>query len=212
MRDPLARRFEDGVNILDTKDDIKSNFDYSLIDENDKEILLEYETQINQNKVFLIRSTIEIGKILEEAQQRLSKYKTGTFMAWYENLGFNKDNVSYFLKRYSLFLRHADKKNYIAELPVYVVKALTKKDTPEELVNEVIEKEIKTMKDLKEIENKYSQVANNKKNPNEKIKNKNSDISIDEICSVLKETFIEYNISHEKAKILAETLKYRLGI
>ena len=160
MRDPLARRFEDGINILESNDEIKSKFDYSAIDENDKEILIEYESQINQNKVFLIRSTIEIGKILEEAHQRLSKYKTGTFMAWYENLGFNKDNVSYFLKRYSLFLRHADKKNYIAELPVYVVKALTKKDTPEELVNEVIEKEITTMKALKEIENKYSQVAN----------------------------------------------------
>ena len=53
MRDPLARRFEDGVNILDTRDDIKSNFDYSSIDENDKEILIEYENQINQNKVFL---------------------------------------------------------------------------------------------------------------------------------------------------------------
>ena len=211
MRDPLARRFEDGINILESNDEIKSKFDYSAIDENDKEILIEYENQINQNKVFLIRSTIEIGKILEEAQQRLSKYKTGTFMAWYENLGFNKDNVSYFLKRYSLFLRHADKKNYIAELPVYVVKALTKKDTPEELVNEVIEKEITTMKALKEIENKYSQVANIKKQPSES-KTKNRNISIDDICTVLQETFIEYNISHDKARQIAETLKYRLGI
>lgn len=211
MRDPLARRFEDGINILESNDEIKSKFDYSAIDENDKEILIEYENQINQNKVFLIRSTIEIGKILEEAQQRLSKYKTGTFMAWYENLGFNKDNVSYFLKRYSLFLRHADKKNYIAELPVYVVKALTKKDTPEELVNEVIEKEITTMKALKEIENKYSQVANIKKQPSES-KTKNRNINIDDICTVLQETFIEYNISHDKARQIAETLKYRLGI
>ena len=211
MRDPLARRFEDGINILESNDEIKSKFDYSAIDENDKEILIEYENQINQNKVFLIRSTIEIGKILEEAQQRLSKYKTGTFMAWYENLGFNKDNVSYFLKRYSLFLRHADKKNYIAELPVYVVKALTKKDTPEELVNEVIEKEITTMKALKEIENKYSQVANIKKQPSEP-KTKNRNINIDDICTVLQETFIEYNISHDKARQIAETLKYRLGI
>ncbi len=211
MRDPLARRFEDGINILESNDEIKSKFDYSAIDENDKEILIEYESQINQNKVFLIRSTIEIGKILEEAQQRLSKYKTGTFMAWYENLGFNKDNVSYFLKRYSLFLRHADKKNYIAELPVYVVKALTKKDTPDELVNEVIEKEITTMKALKEIENKYSQLANIKKQSSES-RPKNKNISIDDICNVLQETFIEYNISHDKARQIAETLKYRLGI
>ncbi len=211
MRDPLARRFEDGINILESNDEIKSKFDYSAIDENDKEILIEYESQINQNKVFLIRSTIEIGKILEEAHQRLSKYKTGTFMAWYENLGFNKDNVSYFLKRYSLFLRHADKKNYIAELPVYVVKALTKKDTPDELVNEVIEKEITTMKALKEIENKYSQLANIKKQSSES-RPKNRNISIDDICNVLQETFIEYNISHDKARQIAETLKYRLGI
>ncbi len=211
MRDPLARRFEDGINILESNDEIKSKFDYSAIDENDKEILIEYESQINQNKVFLIRSTIEIGKILEEAHQRLSKYKTGTFMAWYENLGFNKDNVSYFLKRYSLFLRHADKKNYIAELPVYVVKALTKKDTPDELVNEVIEKEITTMKALKEIENKYSQLANIKKQSSES-RPKNRNISIDDICTVLQETFIEYNISHDKARQIAETLKYRLGI
>ena len=211
MRDPLARRFEDGINILESNDEIKSKFDYTAIDENDKEILIEYESQINQNKVLLIPSTIEIGKILEEAHQRLSKYKTGTFMAWYENLGFNKDNVSYFLKRYSLFLRHADKKNYIAELPVYVVKALTKKDTPDELVNEVIEKEITTMKALKEIENKYSQLANIKKQSSES-RPKNKNISIDDICNVLQETFIEYNISHDKARQIAETLKYRLGI
>ena len=41
---------------------------------------------------------------------------------------------------------------------------------------------------------------------------KGINISIDDICTVLQETFIEYNISHDKARQIAETLKYRLGI
>ena len=67
------------------------------------------------------------------------------------------------------------------------------------------------MKALKEIENKYSQLANIKKQSSES-RPKNKNISIDDICNVLQETFIEYNISHDKARQIAETLKYRLGI
>lgn len=156
MNNPLENR----KNLLEAEDHYKSNFDYSEIGSKDKEKLIEYEKDLKSNQVNFIKSTLLIGETLKKAQDDLKNYVDGTFMSWYKNLGFNKDNVSYFLKRYNLSVEFPDKKNYIAEMPVRLVKELTKKNVEEELLKEAIEEEVKDNKDFLELKNKYSHGAN----------------------------------------------------
>jgi len=157
MSNPLDRR----RNLLE-EETYKSNFDFeefNIIDE-DKTELLVLEEKIKGSQMTFVRSTLEIGNILSQAQDKLKNYGTGSFMRWYENLGFNKDNVSYFLKRYELSVAYPNKREYIAEMPVRLVKELTKKDIEPEIVVEAIKEEVKTTKQLNEIKINYSHGAN----------------------------------------------------
>ena len=140
MSNPLERR----RNLLEEQN-YKSNFnftEFNIVDK-DKSELLVLEEKIKSSQMTFVKSTLEIGNILSQAQDKLKSYGTGSFMKWYENIGFNKDNVSYFLKRYELSIIYPEKKEYIAEMPVRLVKELTKKDIETEIVVEAIKEEIK---------------------------------------------------------------------
>ena len=41
----------------------------------------------------IVRNTFELSKNLFEAREELAVYKSGTFYAWFENLGLKKDYV-----------------------------------------------------------------------------------------------------------------------
>jgi hypothetical protein len=95
MSNPLERR----RNLLEEQN-YKSNFnftEFNIVDK-DKSELLVLEEKIKSSQMTFVKSTLEIGNILSQAQDKLKSYGTGSFMKWYENIGFNKDNVSYFLK------------------------------------------------------------------------------------------------------------------
>ena len=152
MSNPLERR----RNLLEEQN-YKSNFnftEFNIVDK-DKSELLVLEEKIKSSQMTFVKSTLEIGNILSQAQDKLKSYGTGSFMKWYENIGFNKDNVSYFLKRYELSIIYPEKKEYIAEMPVRLVKELTKKDIEPEIVVEAIKEEIKTTKQFNEIKINY---------------------------------------------------------
>ena len=111
MSNPLERR----RNLLEEQN-YKSNFnftEFNIVDK-DKSELLVLEEKIKSSQMTFVKSTLEIGNILSQAQDKLKSYGTGSFMKWYENIGFNKDNVSYFLKRYELSIIYPEKKEYIA--------------------------------------------------------------------------------------------------
>ena len=157
MANPLERR----RNLLDEQS-YKSNFNFEEFNivEKDKLDLLSLEEKIKSSQMTFVKSTLEIGNILSQAQEKLKNYGTGSFMKWYENLGFNKDNVSYFLKRFELSLVYPEKREYIAEMPVRLVKELTKKDIEPQLVVEAIKEEVRTTKEFNEIKINYSHGAN----------------------------------------------------
>lgn len=178
MSNPLERR----KNLL-AEDTYQSNFNFEefKIADKDKAELINLEEKIKSNQLTFIKSTLEIGNILFQAQERLKNYGTGSFMKWYENLGFNKDNVSYFLKRFELSLVYPEKKEYIAEMPVRLVKELTKKDIEPQLVVEAIKEEVRTTKEFNEIRINYSHSANN-----EKVKLVKSSVEVQEVFDLLK--------------------------
>ena len=178
MSNPLERR----RNLLEEQN-YKSNFnftEFNIVDK-DKSELLVLEEKIKSSQMTFVKSTLEIGNILSQAQDKLKSYGTGSFMKWYENIGFNKDNVSYFLKRYELSIIYPEKKEYIAEMPVRLVKELTKKDIEPEIVVEAIKEEIKTTKQFNEIKINYSHSANI-----EKIKLVKTSVEAQEIFNLLQ--------------------------
>ena len=178
MSNPLERR----RNLLEEQN-YKSNFnftEFNIVDK-DKSELLVLEEKIKSSQMTFVKSTLEIGNILSQAQDKLKSYGTGSFMKWYENIGFNKDNVSYFLKRYELSIIYPEKKEYIAEMPVRLVKELTKKDIEPEIVVEAIKEEIKTTKQFNEIKINYSHGANI-----EKIKLVKTSVEAQEIFNLLQ--------------------------
>ena len=178
MSNPLERR----RNLLEEQN-YKSNFnftEFNIVDK-DKSELLVLEEKIKSSQMTFVKSTLEIGNILSQAQDKLKSYGTGSFMKWYENIGFNKDNVSYFLKRYELSIIYPEKKEYIAEMPIRLVKELTKKDIETEIVVEAIKEEIKTTKQFNEIKINYSHGANI-----EKIKLVKTSVEAQEIFNLLQ--------------------------
>ena len=178
MSNPLERR----RNLLEEQN-YKSNFnftEFNIVDK-DKSELLVLEEKIKSSQMTFVKSTLEIGNILSQAQDKLKSYGTGSFMKWYENIGFNKDNVSYFLKRYELSIIYPEKKEYIAEMPVRLVKELTKKDIEPEIVIEAIKEEIKTTKQFNEIKINYSHGANI-----EKVKLVKTSVEAQEIFNLLQ--------------------------
>ena len=178
MSNPLERR----RNLLEEQN-YKSNFnftEFNIVDK-DKSELLVLEEKIKSSQMTFVKSTLEIGNILSQAQDKLKSYGTGSFMKWYENIGFNKDNVSYFLTRYELSIIYPEKKEYIAEMPVRLVKELTKKDIEPEIVVEAIKEEIKTTKQFNEIKINYSHGANI-----EKVKLVKTSVEAQEIFDLLQ--------------------------
>ena len=68
-----------------------------------------------------------MSKILYNARTLLANNKSGTFGAWHESLGLNREAVSVMLKRYDLYLQTKDKT--VMELPVRAVKVITKAES-----------------------------------------------------------------------------------
>lgn len=197
MSNPLERR----RNLLEEQN-YKSNFnftEFNIVDK-DKSELLVLEEKIKSNQMTFVKSTLEIGNILSQAQDKLKSYGTGSFMKWYENIGFNKDNVSYFLKRYELSIIYPEKKEYIAEMPIRLVKELTKKDIETEIVVEAIKEEIKTTKQFNEIKINYSHGANI-----EKIKLVKTSVEAQEIFDLLQNK-LGNKVSNEEMEELVKEM------
>lgn len=137
-----------------------STFDYDKFEISDlKNELIKSEEKIFVNMERVGKATFEIAEELYKVNNKLANGKNGTYMAWCEAIGINKDKSSVLLKKYNLYLE-TDRKE-IMELPIPVVKTLTSKKnnfTTDEVLT-IIEAK-KPTKKLKEIEIKYSQVAN----------------------------------------------------
>ena len=129
--------------ILGFGDDYKSNFDYKGFEVSDENIekLTRFEQDIKNHQKKTLDSIFSMSKILYNARTLLANNKNGTFGAWHESLGLNREAVSIMLKRYDLYLQ--TKNRNVMELPVRAVKAITKIESKfsGEQIKEIIEAE-----------------------------------------------------------------------
>ena len=115
--------------ILGIEDTYQSNFDYKSFEVEPEAIdkLIRFEQDIKNHQKKTLDSIFSMSKILYNARTLLANNKSGTFGAWPESLGLNREAVSVMLKRYDLYLQTKDKT--VMELPVRAVKVITKAES-----------------------------------------------------------------------------------
>ncbi len=156
-KDNIEKRKEDATQAISimTNKSIQSSFDYSKlqnIDEEEKSKLMEIEKELIFDGKKLGTIAVEIGKKLLEAREVFIKSHSESFIEWYEQLGFNKDQVSIFTKRYQMSIEFPGQKERIINFSDRMIIQLNKKNTPREIIEKVLRGEIKTTKEV--IENR----------------------------------------------------------
>ncbi len=131
------------------KDEVLANysFDYDVDDE-----LKEYLKDVTY-KIHGVTQKFytELGKMLSEAQEKLSNNKTGVFIKWAESLGIKKDNAYRYINRYKYIVAIRDNITVakVESLPFSLSSEMAKDSVPDSIREKVISGEIKTVKDFR---------------------------------------------------------------
>lgn len=98
-------------------------FNYSILDPQTTEFLKQKESVMSG---IVGKAYTELGRELVEAQGELSKHGYGCFEEWYTSLGFKKQSVYNYIKRFELFVQLLDKRDMIEEMPSNLVYEISK--------------------------------------------------------------------------------------
>ena len=148
-----------GVNLLEKKEEIEINKDEVLASyQFDFEVDADTIDYLKEQTFKLHKASnnfyTELGKIFTETQEKLSKSGYGCFVEWYKSIGFKNDTVYRYINRYKLISSFAQSERQIVEkiesLPLGISYEIAKEDCPEFIREKVIDREIKTVKELKE--------------------------------------------------------------
>lgn len=129
---------------------MNETFDYSLVDNETAEFLKEREYTING---IAEDARIKIGRELKKAQDKLANHGNGVFVKWYESGGLNKHQVHYYinLERLSTNMDELQKDNFL-NAPKSLQKEVMKKNAPEDLKQKVLDGDITTHKEYKQLQ------------------------------------------------------------
>ena len=138
----------------DDLDKYNSKFDFAEFEITDRNIIFDLTTKeerILKNLTMIKRNTFEFSKTLYEAQKLLSNHKTGVFIAWFTNLGLNKNVVYRAIDKYELVLETNNKS--VLNLPYRVIDIIKKSELSNKEKNEIVKIEdskqiIQTISDL----------------------------------------------------------------
>lgn len=129
---------------------MNETFDYSLVDNETAEFLKEREYTING---IAEDARIKIGRELKKAQDKLANHHEGVFVKWYESGGLDKHQVYYYinLNKFSTNLENNQKDNFL-NAPKSLQKEVMKKNTPDDLKQKVLDGDITTHKEYKQLQ------------------------------------------------------------
>ncbi|WP_241959092.1 hypothetical protein [Staphylococcus haemolyticus] len=129
---------------------MNETFDYSLVDNEIAEFLKEREYTING---IAEDARIKIGRELKKAQDKLANHDKGIFYKWFESGGLNKHQVYYYINLVELStnLDNIQKDNFL-NAPKSLQKEVMKKNAPEDLKQKVLDGDITTHKEYKQLQ------------------------------------------------------------
>ncbi|WP_210136403.1 hypothetical protein [Staphylococcus sp. GDK8D68P] len=139
---------------------MNETFDYSLVDNDTAEFLKEREYTING---IAEDARIKIGRELKKAQDKLANHDKGVFYKWFESGGLNKHQVYYYINLVELStnLDNVQKDNFL-NAPKSLQKEIMKKNVPEELKQKVLDGDITTNKEYKQLQQKKESLEQEK--------------------------------------------------
>ena len=131
-------------------------FQYDSLPQKLSESIIEKENILNGIKH---RYAKEVGKVFYEAQQDFSDYNNGgLFEKWYTSIGFKKQNVYNYIQIYNEVQRlDGDQLETFEELPKRLQLEVSKPSHNKELKEKVLDGDIKTHKEYKELERQLKQ-------------------------------------------------------
>lgn len=134
-----------------------SDFDFDKYEITDERIIREVtqtEEDIQQIGKFMTKKALELGRKLKRVQEILSSHGTGTFVAWFNSMGLDKNMVYREINRWEQFQKYRNPA--IAEASVRTLEYIKKNnDRLEEAeIVEILENPAESAKKIKEIEKK----------------------------------------------------------
>lgn len=129
-----------------------NEFDYTSVDLEISEFLKNSEITI---KNIFAKAYTDLGRVLSEAQNRLSSHHGGVFEKWYNSLGFKKDKVYRLISRYNLVLANCDNRDLIENMPLSLSYEISKESCEPKLKDMVLNGEIKTLREFKEVRDSF---------------------------------------------------------
>ncbi len=137
-----------------------NSFDYNLLDNNTASFLRKKEDNMRE---VVGKAYTDLGRELKEAQDELSKKGYGCFEQWYSSLGFKKQTVYKLIQRFDLIVHNVDEQKMLEELPVSLTYEIAKPSTNEELKQKVLEGDVRTLKEYKQLEKALREAEEAKK-------------------------------------------------
>lgn len=138
---------------LEVQTDIKNHITFSF--EADEETINYLKSQTVKLNNSMSQAYTEVGKIFSDTQKELSNNKNGVFYSWFQELGFNKNQVYRWINRYEFILSQNETvKNLIENLPVTLTYEISNPNCLKELRDKVLSGEITSLKEFSELKNK----------------------------------------------------------
>lgn len=131
-------------------------FQYNSLPQELSDSIIEKENILNGIKH---RYAKEVGKVFYEAQQEFSDFNNGgLFEKWYTSIGFKKQNVYNYIQIYNEVQQlDGDQLETFEELPKRLQLEVSKPSHIPELKEKVLDGDIKTHKEYKELEKQLKQ-------------------------------------------------------
>ncbi len=147
---------EKKVDYSDELDNYESKFNFEEYEITEQKIISELtqkEEKIIKNIKLIQRHSFEFSKTLYETRELLANHKTGAFVAWFTNLGLNKNVVYRAIDKYELVLETNNRN--ILNLPYRVVDVIKKSELSGKEINDIVKLEdtkqiVKTINGIKE--------------------------------------------------------------
>ncbi|AYK67764.1 hypothetical protein ACR6EC_22930 [Bacillus subtilis] len=146
--------------------ELSTEFKYDLVDQSTADFLKQKEFNMRE---IVGKAYTELGKELKEAQDALAKNGYGCFREWVESIGFKKDRAYGLIQRYDLIVGNSDNQSIIEDLPVSLTYEIAKPssestESKKQAKEAVLNGEVKTLKEYKELEAKLRKAEEDNKN------------------------------------------------
>lgn len=166
--------------------EVKKLFDYSIVDDQTANFLKAKEQEM---RTIVLNGAVQLGDKLIEAQEKLAKYKNGTFEKWFTSLGLKKTTAYNYINQAQFVhqMNESEQIDMFQELPMTLRTEISKPSAEPEAVELVLSGDIKTTKEYRELEKQLKKKDEQIDNLSEVI----NDMSIQQPRVIEKEVVVE---------------------